>query len=179
MLRIALILVSVVYTFAVRGQSIRKFYKACNAVRLNSKFDATNSPWKYEYDKYSYGKTYRLLCDKVTTLYDSKIEKILIHVIETDTVNAIQIFLPFDSTFHRRMEADLGPSETAWMLFEPGRLDTAGIIRDRRWFLDDYIVWLRCTRYIPLLGEEKDNLLLITLFPRSMTIVNGDTRKSF
>ncbi|HEY0679372.1 MAG TPA: hypothetical protein VGD17_13880, partial [Chitinophagaceae bacterium] len=119
-----------------------------------------------EYDKYSYGNTYRLHCEKVKTLYNLPIEKVLIHVIENDTVNAIRIYLPFDSTLHKRIEAELGPSETAWMSFQPGDTDTAGIIWDRRWLIDDYIIWFRCTRYIPLLGESSDDRIILVLMPR-------------
>jgi len=166
MLRITFILTTFFCAIAVRSQSIKEFYRLCNTVPLNSKFNSKMSTLPYEYDKYSYGKTYRLQCEKVKTLYNVPIEKVLIHVIENDTVNAIQIYLPFDSTLHKRIEAELGPSETAWMVFSPGQLDTAGIIWDRRWFIDDYILWFRCTRYIPLVGDLLDDKILLIRMPR-------------
>ena len=151
----------------VRSQSVREFFRLCNTVPLNSKFDSKLSTFQYEYDKYSYGKTYRLRCEKVKSLYNLPIEKVLIHVVENDTVNAIKIYFPFDSTMHKRIEAELGPSETAWMMFSSGVVDTAGIIWDRRWFVDDYIVWFRCTRYIPILGESKEDKILLVLMARA------------
>jgi len=165
MLRLNLILTISFWTIATHGQSIKEFYRLCNTIPLNSKFNSKTTPLPYEYDKYSYGKTYRLNCEKVKTLYNVPIEKVLIHVVENDTVNAIRIYLPFDSTLHKRIEAELGRSETAWMAFPLGKLDTAGIIWDRRWFIDDYIVWFRCTRYINLLGEPGDDKILIVLMP--------------
>ena len=167
MFRLTFILAAFCFPLITSSQTIREFHRLCNSVALNSKFDAAHSTLQYEYDKYSYGKTYRLNCPNIKSLYNLPIEKVLIHVIETDTVNAIKIYLPFDSTFHKRLEADLGPSEVAWMLFDPGQVDTAGIIWDRRWFVDDYIVWFRCTRYIPLLGEERDDAIIVALMPRN------------
>lgn len=166
MIRIAFIFMLTASFMEMRGQSVKEFYRLCNTVPLMSRFDEKTSSLQFEYSKYSYGKTYRLKCESIKTLYNLPIEKILIHVIETDTVNSIQIYLPFDSTLHKRIEADLGPSEGAWMAFEPGKLDTAGIIWDRRWFMDDYIVWFRCTRYISLLGESREDKILIVLMPR-------------
>jgi hypothetical protein len=61
------------------------------------------------------------------------------------------------------MEEDLGPSVGAWMVIEPG-IDTAGMILDRRWFLDEYVIVFACTRYIVLRGEKnKDDRIRITV----------------
>lgn len=165
MLRTTFTLVLTFSCMAMYGQSIKEFHQLCNTVPLNSRFDAKTSSLQFEYDKYGYARSYRLPCDRLKTLYDLPIQKVLIHV-DTDTVNAIKIFLPFDSTLPKRIEADLGPSETAWMAFEPGQLDTAGIIWDRRWFLDDYVVWFHCTRYIPLRGVARDDFMILALIPR-------------
>jgi hypothetical protein len=160
------IILALTFSYSVlQGQSIKEFYRHCNTIPLNSRFDAKNSSLQYEYDKYGYARSYRLPCDPVKMLYNLPILKVLLHV-DADTVNAIKIFLPFDSTLPKRMEADLGPSEAAWMAFEPGELDTASIIWDRRWFLDDYIIWFHCTRYITLRGHAKDDWIILALLPR-------------
>jgi hypothetical protein len=154
-------------------QSIREFYRLCNLVPLNSRFDAKTSKLQYEYDKYSYGNTYRLPCEQLKTLYNLPIRRILIQVVDNDTVDAIKIFLPFDSTLPKRMETELGPTEHVWMAFEPGKLDTVGVIWDRKWFVDDYILMMKCTRYIPLLGEEREDLFLLEIFPRPRKRLEG------
>lgn len=166
MLRALLILALFSAALCGHSQSVKDYYRLCNTIPLNSKFDLTKFPLPYERDKYSYGKTYRLECEDLKTLYSLPIIKILIHVVENDTVNAIQIYLPFDSILHKRMEADLGPSKDAWMAFEPGQVATSGIIWDRRWFLDEYMIWFRCTRYISLRGETKDDFIILNLMPR-------------
>jgi hypothetical protein len=165
MLRAYLILCILCCAHTLHSQSIKEFFRLCNVVYLNTKFDAKSSPYVYQYDKYSYGRTYRLPCEKLKTLYDHPVNNILFQVVEADTINAIKIYLPFDSTFHKRIETDLGPSKPGWMLTS-GDVDTAGMIRDKRWFIDDYIVWFRCTRYIASLGEPGEDLIVVTLLKK-------------
>lgn len=163
MLRACFIFCVVCCAYPLYSQSVKESFPLCNVSLLNTKFDAKSSHYIYQHDKYSYGRTYSLPCEKLKTLYHQPVNKILFQVVETDTVDAIKIYLPFGSTFHKRLEADLGPSEPGWMMLAPGNTDTAGMIADRRWFIDDYVVWFRCTRYIPLLGEVNDDLIVLTV----------------
>lgn len=165
MLRSILTIGLVVTALLIRAQSIREFNRLCYTVGPNSRFDATSIPLQKTYDKYVFGDAYLLPCERLKTLYGLPIQKILVHV-NDDTVTDIRVHLPFDSTLPLRLEAELGPSEVAWMMFEPGKVDTADIIWDKRWFVDDYIIWFRCTRYIPLLGETRDDFMMLVVLPK-------------
>jgi hypothetical protein len=148
------------------AQSVREYIGQCNIGLLNSKFDSSNYESIYVNDKYSYGKTFIFHCTKFKTLYDLPIVKTLFQVTESDTIDAIQIFLPFDSTLVRQLESDLGPPEPTWMAFQPGVIGTSKIIWDRHWFMDKYVISFRCTRYMPLLGETLDDYMIISVSPR-------------
>jgi hypothetical protein len=150
---------------SANAQSIRNYIAECNTVLLDSRFDTKNPSLQYVYDRYSYGNTYLSPCNKYKSLYNVPILKTLIQVNEHDTVNAIKIYMPFDSTLLKGLESDLGPTEHTWMAFAPG-VDTTGIIWDRKWFVKNYIVFFSCTKYKALLGEANDDYIIVSIWPQ-------------
>ena len=150
------------------AQSIRNYIAECNAGVLNSIFDSKNPSLQRIEDKYSYGDTYLLPpCNKFKTLYKVPILKTLIQVNENDTVNEIKIYLPSDTTLLKRFESDLRSSEMTWLAFPLGA-DTTGIIRPRKWFVNDCIVFFSYTKYKYLLGEEIDDYVIVSIWPRKV-----------
>ncbi len=160
-----ILIVACLRTF-VNAQSVKEYIGQCNIGLLNSKFDSSNYASVYVNDKYSYGKTYLFHCTRFKTLYDLPILNSLFQVNEMDTIDAIKLFLPFDSTLARRLDSELGPPEPTWMAFQPGAVDTSHIIWDRHWFMDKYLISFRCTRYMLLLGETPDDYILVSIHPR-------------
>jgi hypothetical protein len=155
------------------GQSIKEFYRFCNIAPLNSKFSLQATPLPYENDRYGYGINYRLNCESLKSLYNLPIIRAYLQVTD-DTVHAINIYLPFDTALIKRMEKDLGPAENAWMAFALERVDTAGIIRDKRWFTRNLCVILSCTRYMQDLSEPKEDIIRIAILQRRKPLIKSE-----
>jgi hypothetical protein len=166
MRRIVFVLMLACFTNLGIAQTVKEYVAQCTTKLLNSKFDSSNYASVYVSDKYSYGKTYLFACTKFKTLYDRRIIKALFEVTEADTIDAVKIYLSFDSTLIKELESDLGPPQPTWMAFPPGVVDTTHIIWDRYWFIGKYAISFRCTRYMPLLGETDDDYMIIGISPR-------------
>jgi hypothetical protein len=157
-----LVILTLCSGMVVKAQRGRELYELIRPLPLNAGFNRSTTSLPRDDDKYSFTSGSYRLADNAKNLYALPVQKVLL-IVYDDTVQAASIFLPFDSTLHIRMEDDLGPSMGAWMALEPG-VDTTGMILDRRWFLDDYIIVFACTRYIGLRGETtKDDRIMLTV----------------
>jgi hypothetical protein len=88
---------------------------------------------------------YRLNTTGTTLLYRRQIERIIIVAYKSDTVQAIRIYLPFDTTLCHDLEAELGVPEYGWTVASANK-DLNGFLKDRYWYLPNYSVSYRCTR---------------------------------
>jgi hypothetical protein len=149
-----------------KAQRMKEILEFAKTIPLNFPFSKDNSQLQRDFDEYSLQPDSYLLSCNIRQIYGLSIEKVLLIAYE-DTARAIKFFLPFDSSLHKRIEEDLGPSVGAWMAVDDEEIDTSTMIANRRWILPEYIIVFECTRYIKLLGQhKKDDRIMITIGKR-------------
>lgn len=149
-----------------QAQGIQAFYQSCNPILLNAAFKKDTTKLVRDFDAFSLTSgSYRLNCAQ-NTLYGLPVEKTVLVVYE-DTVRAVSIFMPFDSTLLERMETDLGTSANAWTAMNVENEDTIPKMQNKRWLLRNLVVVLSYTRSEWLVGENvKDDRIIISLSKR-------------
>jgi hypothetical protein len=147
---------------SIKAQSIFDVLKNCDTILLNAPFNKKATRLKADTDKYSLPGSY-LLPFQVKTLYNLPVQKVLLIAYE-DTVRAVSVFVPFDSSLHKRLENDLGPSVGAWTESSSEQKNISNAFYNMRWMLDRYIVVLDYTRNMRLLREsDADDRIIITI----------------
>lgn len=143
------------------AQSIKTFDYLLREYAFGSKPDTSKLQKIIDPPSLLYDVMYSIVNDGSKTLYGRPIQTIALGIM-ADTIAAITIYVPFDTTLHKEMERDLGIPEFGWMGFAPGT-DTTGIIWTRYWDLPSYSISFKCTRYQYQMGPVKQDLIVVSI----------------
>lgn len=162
------VLISVLLiSFLSFGQSIKNFYNHCNTFFPKDKISVNPPNVTFSSEETFHRKFYHLNCKEYNNLYNRPVNKIIIVTNASDTVEQIDIYLPFDTTLHKEMEKDLGASTLGWMAFNREEIkDTAHIIGNRFWFLEKVKIGFKCLRFNSWSGEKQEDFIIISILPK-------------
>lgn len=152
--------------FMAEAQGMKEVLEFAKTISLNAHFSKNSTSLQRDLEEHTLQPDAYVLPCNIKQLYGRSIEKVLLLAYE-DTAHAIILFLPFDTSLHKDIEQELGPSVGAWSSVEDEPLDTSTMIAKRRWIRPDYIIVFECTRYNKLLGQtKKDDRIRITIAKR-------------
>lgn len=145
------------------AQSVKSWLPVCDLPQPGDPVQELQfNQWKFEPNNRQEA-AYRIACDSFRSIFGRPVKKVTVVLDTSNIVSRYDVYLNFDTTLHTEIERLLGKPEGEWMAVAPDLPDKEHMIYNRSWKLPAFTLRFQCTRYMPFLGEELDDFIILSI----------------